>query len=774
MPDVTVDILAQMEGADKVTRDLDKLNKEGEELHKTFSAHVLTTGFDRLEGEIEDSVRQVNRLGSAIEEVSTSKLANDAERVRNALEGANTEAGKLGRNVLNAQAPIRDIAPNTPDDKVKTGGGFRAQSSGQVLSGLSQVTGVSQLQGGADFVGLIDDGSEALTSLGAATIPAAVGVGAVAAGLVIFNAALKAGEKAVQEAVEANKEYGERLKFITEVSRLGGDELQSRVDQARRDLADQIQIQDNLTESLDRQREGFTYLQNVVANTGDVFGLGGAYESAADAADAAEDETRKLTETLAILEVAARDATAIDAAGRAVEIQNELNQLRKEGTEEEIRALMEQNHAESEIHQARRAAASQQLEEVNKLIAVFQSTGFNIPEELLARQELLETQYDEEQVAIDELADAYYRYNGILPEVIANTDALAASEARLADVTERLNEARESQEQRLQATQKAFQGSARERDQAEQQLLNTQSQLAALESDRAKQMERQAQQDALAASQDAREGALQAQIDAARVAETIQDIQQDASQKQIDIVQQTNEDILEAQNDLRKNVDKLNADWMRSELRAIQDFNLSQKRLREDTEADLKQAALDNDVNAFLSARDSAVTQLSRNGEDFAIERQRSKEDRDLQIQEMQITFQEQQAERRKQAEISLQQTRAEATARLQMETDAANGRLSQVQMLEQQLVNLRERFAQENRSLQERFNQEDHNARVRALNETLTINQNNFRQLEQQTTNLALAVGRAAAQGFFAGAQGTVDASIQVAINQAFVEVSQ
>lgn len=751
MPDVTVDILASMQGAEKVTRDLDKLNKEGEELHKTFSAFVLETGIERLQDGIEESTKEVRRLGDAIEEVSASKLAKDADRVREALEGANTEASKLGRSVLNAQAPLKDIRPDTKTPKPQD---FRFQRAARAIGGIQQVTGFEGLGNAASFLNTVDDVqdlTESVGGLGAVLNPAVAGLGAVTLGMVVFNEVAGNISEKVKRASDANKEYAEQLAFVDEIARLSSDELKNRSEETRLSLERQIQTTDDL---LARQQETLSNLsaaeQAFSTFQGAILG-GGAYKDTAEEAKAAKDEIARLSNELAILEQVAESASAITAAGDAMALELELRRLRREGTSEEIQNVIDRTNIARQIEQARFEETARQLEDVNQQIADIESSGGVVPEALLASQESLQVAYDQSSQAVSGLIDSIDAYNGILPEVIANENRLADSTQRLADMTKRLDEARESEEQRLQATQKAFQSSANERDRAEQALLNTEAQLAALEADRAKMLERRGQEEALAASHDAQEGALQAQIDAANASAEVSKIQTDAASKQVQITSK-----------LRDDINAINADFMRSELRAIQAFNLEQKRLREDTEDQLKQAALDNDVNAFLAARDSAVKQLSRGGEDFAIEREQAKQDRDLRL-----------AELREGAKQELDLLRTETQNQLILLQQGGEARLAQVRALEQQMVMLRERFAQEDRALQERFNQEDHNARVRALNETLQLNQTAFERLTAQTRNLAYQVGVASAQGYFAGAGSVVDASIAVAINQGIQELA-
>lgn len=759
MPDVTVDILAQMEGANKVTRDLDKLNKEGEELHKTFSAQVLGIGFDRLRDDIQQSTKEVGRLGSAIDEVGGNKLATDIERVEKALEDANSEASKLGRNLLNAKSPIDDIAPSR-----SSGGGsessqqFRAQRAGRALSGLSQVTGSGVLGDAAVALNVVDDIQdigESFGDLSGILNPTSLALGAVTAGLIAFKLGLSASEKPIQDLIEASERRLKLLELERSVQDLTGDELSADIKTRQEDLADLTAerdrfIQESATAIGTIDNVGDAILTSVAA-IGDLTGAGGGIEKAREKVEEYNDALATQAQELELLAALSRDISFVSDAEKDFRLQQELTELRRTGTQEDIEQRLKAINDERQVQQAISEAAASRLELVNQQIADIEAQGGVVPETLLRNQEQLTRRFDNATESAIDLINEYDTLNEILPDVIARQKEEADSLERIADMSERLEDIRKQEEMRLSQTQKDFTASANQRDAAEQRLLATEGQLAALESDRAKMMERQAQEDALAASQDARESALEAQIDVAKAAAEVTQIQTDAASKQVQITSQ-----------LRDNINAINAEFMRSELRAIQAFNLEQKRLREDTEDELKQAALENDVNAFLAARDSAVKQLSRGSEDFGIERQQAKEDRDLRL-----------AELKQSAQQELELLKVETQNQLITLQQGGEARLAQVRALEEQLLALRDRFAQENRLLQERFQQEDYNARVQALNETLTLNRNNFETLQKQTANLAYQVGIAAAKGFFAGAQGTVDASIQVAINQGVQELA-
>lgn len=782
MPDVSIDILAQMQGAEKVTRDLDKINNEGEELHKTFRAQILTTGFERLRGEIEESIQDAKRLDTELDRVADKRAyaIEMEEFVESVREGV--QATKALNGELDETGKIIESKPRggTADEKA-----FAAQRAGRALSGLGQATGVGVFaQAGAalNVVDDIQDVRESFSDLSAILNPTTISLVGITAAFAVVNKMVSDTRKELEAQAAIERNNIEFEKFRTDILGQSSTALQEQSRQLQENINLEKDAVDNLTADVAEQVGNMNEARRVIEL--------GLMEVGKDSLSPTIEEIHKY------------NASINDQTNRLTlvnqELEHQLELERQLGIAEQSKTatgfnldLMEEN-TRREID-LRREAETITLAEAEKRVGALEDEAKtldlnrNAIQDMIAANDALlasgtlTTDQNTELAAQQEVL--HQRLGELEPEIVKNAAALedyknillpaAEVNERVARTLEVLNELREQEEQRLSDTQKAYTQSANERDKAEQSLLNTEAQLAALEADRAKMLDRRAQEEALAASQNERESALQAQIDAAKTSEAINDIRRDASKHEIEIIEQTTEDAAAAWKDFRQDISKFNADWMRSELRAIQDFNLSQKRLREDTEADLKQAALDNDVNAFLAARDSAVTQLSRNSEDFTIERQRSKEDRDLQLAEMQVAFQEQQAERQRQAQETLNTIRQETNERIKIENDAANGRLSQVQALEQQLAQLRERFAQENKALQERFNQEDYNARITALNQTLEINRTNYQQLEQQTARLAYNVGVAAANGFFAGAQGQVDASIQVAINQGMVEFS-
>jgi hypothetical protein len=783
MPDVTVDILAQMQGADNVTKDLNRLEKEGQEVHKTFKAFVLDTGFSRLRDQLQESTSRAERLNTEIDELAdrrayAAEMDEFVDRVRDgvrATRALNGELDETGKIVNRASSKSRNLG-KTPSSS----GGVRSESAGQILSGLSQLTGIGSLQAGADAVGLIGDTSDAVSGLremGLSIAPLAPAAGAAASAFALVKISMSQTAKDIEKVVDASKRHQSVLEAVRSAQGLSADAL---VEQ----LKDQQQAYDDLTRVRDEFVQGAATEIGAIDNIGDaigtsadaaadLLGAGGAIEAAKEQA---EEYNRQLGEQAAILErlnAISEERTKTSDVEKQLRLEAELADLRKNATAEEIQNRIDAANVERNIQQqvlAFNEARLRDLQAANEQVR--QATGGVVSEEELARERELQAQVESGAKAVG-LLDT--ELQGLYPTLIDVTVAEREHERqleRIEEMTNRVNEAREADERRLAATQKAYTQSVGERDRAEQQLLNTESQLAALESDRAKTLARRAEEEALTANQGAREAALQAQIDAARTSEAIQEIRSESSQQEIDIIQQATQAATEAWNTFQQDIARLNAEWMKSELRAIQDFNLEQKRLREDTEADLRQAALDNDVNAFLQARDSAITQLSRNSEDFGIERQRSKEDFDQQLTDMQVAFQEQEAERRRQTQESLNILRQETNQRIQIETDAANGRLTRLQQLEQQMTDLQTRFGEERAALRERWEQEDYNARVDALNRVLEVNRTNFQNLERQTANLAYNVGAAAARGFFAGAQGQVDASIQVAINQAALEI--
>lgn len=756
MPDVTVDILAQMEGADKVTRDLDKLNKEGEELHKTFSAQVLGIGINRLDDSIKDSIQDANRLSSALDSVEVNELVDDTERFVSELRQATHEAARLKKELGNrmlADFEASKIAGGKSGTTAR-GGRNQGENASQVLSNLSQLTGLGGIQAAADFVDLATDATQALGGLGAA-LPA-VGVGAIAAGgaLLIVNDAFNRGKKIAEEAAESHDKYLRLLELGREADDLNANDLNSRIDETRHKLEDETAARDAYIAEVAKELSESKNLTQAMTGITAALGLEvGLYGEAKEKLDTYNDSIDEQTAALQRLEA------ETNRANRQTEVERAAASGEKAAQSAIDSLTEEQDFLIWVREQERNATVESATDAINALEmrkAADEEASEFLKERITELQRLMEGETDAAELA---------RMNGELEtfqsSLKTTEDSLSMTDKQLeafnesilpaAESIQRLKEVQEANAKMLATTQKDFTASANQRDAAEQRLLATEGQLAALESDRAKMMERQAQEDALAASQDARESALEAQIDVAKAAAEVTQIQTEAASKQVQITSQ-----------LRDNINAINAEFMRSELRAIQAFNLEQKRLREDTEDELKQAALDNDVNAFLAARDSAVKQLSRGSEDFGIERAQAKEDRDLRL-----------AELKQSAQQELELLKVETQNQLITLQQGGEARLAQVRALEEQLLVLRDRFAQENRLLQERFQQEDYNARVQALNETLTLNRNNFETLQKQTANLAYQVGIAAAKGFFAGAQGTVDASIQVAINQGVQELA-
>lgn len=184
-------------------------------------------------------------------------------------------------------------------------------------------------------------------------------------------------------------------------------------------------------------------------------------------------------------------------------------------------------------------------------------------------------------------------------------------------------------------------------------------------------------------SRTAQIAALERRIAAAKEREAAQEREQRIG----DIRRRGAEQIAELEQDFMARRLKDQQEYAREVARAEDDYGRERLRRLQDLNADLLDLAAARDVAGFVRRQRSGLTDLARGDEDFSVRQQRRLED-----------FRREQAERA----AEFQQRRAERQAQLQQELAeqrAANEqRLSESRRLEQELADLRQRFAEEDR----------------------------------------------------------------------------
>lgn len=284
-------------------------------------------------------------------------------------------------------------------------------------------------------------------------------------------------------------------------------------------------------------------------------------------------------------------------------------------------------------------------------------------------------------------------------------------------------------------------------------LRESQAEARARRADTLAQRERQRVFDA---DQERRRNALTARIEEAQQVEEarkaraeIIEIQNEARQQESAIRQRAAQEQVQARAKLNNDIAKVNEDFQREQIAAVQqfrkdelrrqeDYNRERLRLIDDLDRSLLDAARDNDVNAFIAAQERGLTNLARNaedqdvetrrrGEDFTQARQGAVSERSQRIADLQAEFAAAQAERQRAAQQEIQNIRQQAQERAAAIRQGTEQTLTEVDRLQQQLVELEKTFIQE----REQFRLEEE---VRAYNE-----RQNFysRQIQQESRNL-------------------------------------
>lgn len=183
------------------------------------------------------------------------------------------------------------------------------------------------------------------------------------------------------------------------------------------------------------------------------------------------------------------------------------------------------------------------------------------------------------------------------------------------------------------------------------------------------------------------------------------------------------------QDNIRKAIQKHHDDRVKAE----QDFNKRLRRLDEDLQEDLLDAALANDAVRALSSERTAKKTAQRTEEDFNDAQAQRARDLERQL-----------ADQRQAGDKQLALQRQQAHERLNQLQEAGKTELSKSQQLEQQLAQLRDNFRKQDEQRRRRLEDQAHQQRIRDL-------QNQQNEISR-TTNLAYKV-QAKAAAFYAQA---------------------
>lgn len=384
-----------------------------------------------------------------------------------------------------------------------------------------------------------------------------------------------------------------------------------------------------------------------------------------------------------------------------------------------------------------------------------------IQDEITARQdaiqslETLQSQTEEGTEAYREAHEALIEQTNAVDDLterqrFLTDEVLVAAEARETEQVA-IEASRESRERELQAMREA----SAERERIGDQIESTEEQLTDSLEDRQRVLDDRIRAETRAGEESEVLARLETakQIDAQRAREReISQVRFEGRSKEIEIIRSGEEDIRKARDKANASINKINTDFIKSELRAIQDFNRDRQRLTEDAEQSLLEAAQRNDINAFISARTQAVTQLRRGDEDFGVTRDRAGEDRNEQINAIRQQLQEELATRREAAQQAITETRQEQQERINSIAQGGKVRVTQEQMIQQELIALRERFRNEDKELTQRREDSAFNERFQKLANHHNSLTSRLSQLDAEFAESSFAVGINAARHLLNG----------------------
>lgn len=714
--------------------------------HATPNVDALVARIRQLRNELGPLATQAKT--SPLSSIGTSAKVASAEvlRLRNILEDVNIDATvtRSTRDLTSALKSLRSEVtqtekaidtlnktpiPTRPNIGTETVGQFGRPLS-QIASGLNALGGGgseigdalrfgSDISGSAQAIGRLTESFKDLTKEGSG---AALAMGAVGLGLAALafvgkqsrdeaTAYIKAQEEAIQRTKELRAEL-EQLSSVQDIERT------KRANEIRRQEIEQ-QIAD-----LERQRNASTNARIQAAAdsslfkqlSGDVFGTAGeALEIVGVSTEEWDDKLTALNEELKTLdasteqlnsslaEISVQAKEAANAIAGEVSLARERNQLLLQGTTDDLdkrrQAVEIDLQATTEALTNSRERFKELLIEQVKSVTGMSSgeiaelaQGLPITEQLKALQDVLFQAGVELAPGLDDLAAGIFRleentdqftkqlelYNN--PLLQAAIKAREAETKALADNKKALEDAEKAEKERFQALGKATKGY----QSAVAELETFQATLADKTRERQRDAERELVREdyrrQIAAAKEAEAEAERIQkVNAARLkaSDEIQEVERKAQAESLKAARRYQKDRLDAENDLRDG---------------------------------LADAALNNDVNAFIAAKKAGDKELDR----------------------LEDEHREQETERQNQARETTQniirqlreQERAELTQRGQAVTRSMQ--------LEQQLARIEEQWRVQDAQRRFQLEQQASNQRLQLLQNEVIEARNIIRLLQQ------------------------------------------
>jgi hypothetical protein len=353
-----------------------------------------------------------------------------------------------------------------------------------------------------------------------------------------------------------------------------------------------------------------------------------------------------------------------------------------------------------------------------------------------------------------------------IQQVIANTerDILPAAQARDREI-----EVMERQRR----VQEAL---ARQRERDLQQAIQIAGQLKQLDAAFQEKQRLKAEESAIQARRDSEAAEFQARIERAKEAERaaavqarIADIERDTTRRITDSRAKFAQESLKAAQRFNEQRAKLERDFMRSELEALNKFRLSEARRTEDyyrdrnrrledLQSQLTELAAEGDVAGFIAAQRAGERDLRRAAEDFDVTGRRASEDFLREREEARRAFEErladlrnnyaqERAERQRALQEQIADIQRANQERIAQELDSLVKRISESQRIEQEFAARRLQWQAEDQARRERLEREGYERQRAALieqqNRLAPVVRQAFRPIEQGLIQVAQTAQR-------------------------------
>lgn len=710
---------------------------------------AVTRKIDDLEGALTISAGKARLLETAISEVgdSSSELDDLTRRlsdVQNEAQDARRELEKIPGSLEDIAAASRRQQGQDAVNAISGLGSFEGiftntrglvQSGGGVL-GVDQkrLQGVSTgLELAGDIAGTVDaipraikgfqDLRASIVALQASGVLSAGALGTAAVSLAGVAIAAYAVSKAYSESVEVATAPVEA--FLNSLDKVNVSQLDAGLITTREQLerlrAENEAYAATLTENIDKTK-GFVDAaessNNVLLRGADTLGLG-QYENAVNDAKGATEEYNTQLETvqsnldllnsgLIEISISAREATA--AITGELALARERSQLLRTSTQEDLKQ--------------RRTDAEIQLQATNQVIETTRRQAIELLTEQVAAffpevGEALQAVPLVDQIKFlqDLVADEGQNLAPGLQELISALAGLQGQSDQFTKQIELYNnpllqaaiKAREAETAELEANKKALEETTKAEEKRRDSLAKAtgdyQDAVTSLEqfqrsvAEKTAERQRDAQRDSIRDD-------LRRQIDAAK--------QVEAEQERLSKLNQAR---IKATQDIQATERKLQAE----NVKAAAEYAKQRQQAERDLADSLQEAALDNDVNAFLSAKKAGEKELDRLDDEY----QTQKREREAQARETTNNILRQLQE----------QERAELTQRANTITRSLQ--------LEQQLARLEEQWRVQDAQRRLQLEQQASNDRLRLLQNEV-IQARNIIRLLQNPVQRQTAVNQA------------------------------